>query len=78
MGCGPFLQLEKLSALLAQLPPDMQRVDFDGERAELADVLDELRSFAMFGGGLCLAACNRARTRFQTLMHEPGTSHTSR
>src|SRR4051812_30124333 len=51
VGPDPFLQLERLAQVLATLPPDAQRVDFDGERAELADVLDELRSFAMFGGG---------------------------
>jgi DNA polymerase III delta subunit len=50
VGDDSFLQLERLSALLRQLPADTQRVDVDGERAELADVLDELRSFAMFGG----------------------------
>ena len=27
-----------------------QRIDVDGERAELAEVLDEVRCFAMFGG----------------------------
>ncbi len=29
---------------------DTQRADVDGERAELSDVLDELRRFALFGG----------------------------
>lgn len=50
VGPDSFLQLQKLSAIVKQLPGDAQRVDADGERAELADVLDELRSFAMFGG----------------------------
>lgn len=50
VGPDSFLQLQKLSAIAKQLPADAQRVDADGERAELADVLDELRSFAMFGG----------------------------
>jgi DNA polymerase-3 subunit delta len=49
VGAEPFVQLEKLRAILAQLPKDAQRIDFDGERAELSEVLDELRSFAMFG-----------------------------
>lgn len=49
VGAEPFLQLEKLREILAQLPKDAQRIDLDGERAELAEVLDELRSFAMFG-----------------------------
>ena len=51
VGPDPFLQLLKLAEILRDLPPDAQRVDADGERAELSDVLDELRSFAMFGGG---------------------------
>jgi DNA polymerase-3 subunit delta len=51
VGDEPFLQLQKLQQIIAQFPPDVQRIDIDGERAELSDVLDELRSFAMFGGG---------------------------
>jgi DNA polymerase III delta subunit len=50
VGSDAFLQLEKLSEILRLMPADVQRADFDGERAELAAVLDELRSFAMFGG----------------------------
>src|SRR5207248_8403691 len=49
VGDEPFLQLQKLQQIIAQFPADVQRIDLDGERAELADVLDELRSFAMFG-----------------------------
>jgi DNA polymerase III delta subunit len=51
IGEDSFLQLQKLSEIRAQLPKDVQSMEFDGERAELAEVLDELRSFAMFGGG---------------------------
>jgi len=36
--------------VLALFPADAQRTDVDGEQAQLAEVLDELRSFAMFGG----------------------------
>jgi DNA polymerase III delta subunit len=50
IGSDPFLQLQKLAEILRLLPPDAQRVDVEGEKAELAEVLDELRSFAMFGG----------------------------
>jgi DNA polymerase-3 subunit delta len=50
VGSDAFLQLEALAAIARQLPPDAQRVDIDGETASLSDVLDELRSFAMFGG----------------------------
>src|SRR5438309_7026766 len=51
IGDEPFLQLQKLQQIIAQFPADVQRADFDGARAELSDVLDELRSFAMFGSG---------------------------
>ena len=51
VGTDSFRQLEALHDILAAMPADVQRVDMEGERAELADVLDELRSFAMFGGG---------------------------
>lgn len=50
VGSDSFLQLEKLREILRAMPRDVQRVDVEGERAELAEVLDELRSFAMFGG----------------------------
>jgi DNA polymerase III subunit delta len=50
VGSDSFLQLQKLNELLA-LSPGAQRIDFDGERADLAEPLDELRSFAMFGTG---------------------------
>ena len=48
VGGESFLQLEALQRIIGQFPADVQRVDFDGERAELDQVLDELRSFAMF------------------------------
>jgi DNA polymerase III delta subunit len=51
VGADNFLQLLRLSEVLRQMPAGVQRVDVDGERGELAEVLDELRSFAMFGGG---------------------------
>lgn len=51
VGEDSFLQLQKLAEIRSQMPRDVQTVDFDGERAELAEVFDELRSFAMFGGG---------------------------
>ena len=50
VGPDPFLQLLKLAEIQRDLPKDAQRIDVEGERAELAEVLDELRSFAMFGG----------------------------
>jgi DNA polymerase-3 subunit delta len=51
VGDDSFLQLQKLGDIRAQLSEDVQTAEFDGESAQLADVLDELRSFAMFGGG---------------------------
>jgi len=50
IGEDSFLQIENLNRIRALMPDDAQRADFDGERATLSDVLDELRSFAMFGG----------------------------
>lgn len=54
VGADSFVQLLKLRQILSTLPADIQRIDVDGERAELAEVLDEVRSFAMFGGGKCV------------------------
>ena len=48
VGNDLFLQLEKLYELLRAAGKEVQRLDVDGETAELGDVLDELRSFAMF------------------------------
>lgn len=50
VGADVFLQLEAVRDVLAQMPADAQRIDLDGETAKLADTLDELRSFSMFGG----------------------------
>ena len=50
VGADSFLQLQFLADILKQSGPDATRVDFDGERADLASVLDEVRCFAMFGG----------------------------
>lgn len=69
VGPDPFLQLLKLAEVLRDLPRDAQRVDADGERAELAEVLDELRSFAMFGGGKVVVV--RDADAFLTRFREP-------
>ena len=82
VGSDSFLQLEALSRLLKDLPPDAQRVDADGERAELSDVLDELRSFAMFGGGKCVvvrtadAFITRFREQLEDYVASPSDSST--
>jgi DNA polymerase III delta subunit len=69
VGPDPFLQLMKLTEILRDLPKDAQRVDVEGERAELAEVLDELRSFAMFGGGKVVVV--RDAEAFITRFREP-------
>src|SRR5436853_6293084 len=48
VGSDLFLQLEKLAELQRAAGKEAQRIDFDGESAQLGEVLDELRSFAMF------------------------------
>ena len=50
VGDDSFLQRQALEAVLAALGTEVQRADVDGPGASVASVLDELRSFAMFGG----------------------------
>ena len=50
VGSESFLQMEALREVLASLGKSVQRIDVEGESAALATVLDELRSYAMFGG----------------------------
>src|SRR4051794_22024079 len=82
VGSDSFLQLQHLQAILAQMPADVQRVDADGERAELADVLDELRSFAMFGGAKLVvvrdgdAFVTRFREQLEEYVSHPSASGT--
>ena len=81
-GADAFLQTQKLREILAELPADAARLDVDGERAELADVLDELRSFAMFGGGKVVVVTNgdafitRFREQLETYCEHPADSAT--
>lgn len=51
VGTDLFLQLETLAELVRAAGGNVQRIDVEGETAELADVLDELRSFSMFCSG---------------------------
>ena len=82
VGSDAFLQLQKLKEVLALLPNDVQRVDVDGERAELAGVLDELRSFAMFGGAKLVvvrtadAFISRFREQLEEYCASPSSSAT--
>jgi DNA polymerase-3 subunit delta len=58
VGPDSFLQLQELGAIARELGKDTQRVDIEGDKAELADVLDEVRSFAMFGSGKLVVVRN--------------------
>jgi DNA polymerase III delta subunit len=72
VGSDTFLQLEALRQVQAELAADVQRVDADGERAELAEVLDELRSFAMFGGAklVIVREADAFVTKFRSQLEE--------
>ena len=80
VGADALLQQEALAKISATLPPDAQRVDFDGETAELAVVLDELRSFALFGGGKVVVVRNgdefisRFRLQLEEYVSQPSDS----
>ena len=82
VGEDSFLQMERLAGILNQLPPDAARIDVDGERAELADVFDELRSFAMFGGEKVVVMRNadefisRFREQLEDYLEHPSNSAT--
>jgi DNA polymerase III delta subunit len=69
VGEDSFRQLAELGRILADLPADAQRSDYDGETAELAEVLDDLRSFAMFGGGKVVVV--RSADEFVSRYREP-------
>lgn len=69
VGSDSFLQLQRLAAILREMPADVQRIDIDGEQADLAEVLDELRSFAMFGGSKIVIMRNA--DDFLTRFREP-------
>lgn len=72
VGADLFLQLDKLAELLRQGGQDVQRIDVDGEVAQLGDVLDELRSFAMFGGAKVVIVRNADTfiTRYREQLEE--------
>lgn len=82
IGSDSFLQMQRLSELLSTLPVDVQRLDFEGDRAELAEVLDELRSFAMFGSGKVVVIrdgeefISRFREQLESYLQHPSDSGT--
>jgi DNA polymerase-3 subunit delta len=80
VGADPFLQSESLTALNDSLGADFQQMQFDGEKAELSDVLDELRSFAMFGSAKMVvireadAFISRFRESLENYLQAPSDS----
>lgn len=82
VGTDSFLQLQKLAEVRRQLPKDVQAVDVGGEQAALADVLDELRSFAMFGSGKLVVVrgaddfISRFREQLEDYLAHPSDSGT--
>jgi DNA polymerase-3 subunit delta len=82
VGSDSFRQLQALHDILAAMPADVQRVDVEGDRAELAEVLDELRSFAMFGGAKLVvvreadAFISRFREQLEDYVANPSQSGT--
>jgi DNA polymerase-3 subunit delta len=72
IGSDALMQQEALADVLRQFPADAQRADYDGETAELAQILDELRSFALFGGAKVVVVRNAEQliSRFRSQMEE--------
>jgi len=82
VGTDAFMQTQRLGEIMSLLPKDAQRIDVDGERAELSQVLDELRSFAMFGGAKVVVVGNgddfitRFRDQLERYCEKPSDSAT--
>lgn len=82
VGEDNFLQVQHLQAIIKSLPAGLQRTDFDGQTAELAEVLDELRSFAMFGDGKLIVIrqtdefISRFREQVENYLAEPAENST--
>lgn len=82
VGNDSFLQLEKLAEIRAGFGNDVQIAEFDGDDAQLAEVLDELRSFAMFGGSKLVIMRNaddfisRFREQLEEYLNKPSNSGT--
>src|SRR5438270_153830 len=82
VGTDAFLQLQKLAAVARLMPRGTQRLDLDGERATLAEVLDEVRSFALFGSAKLVvirsaeAFITRFREQLEDYLAAPAASAT--
>src|SRR5688572_8362517 len=70
VGDDSFLQLQELARITASVGKDAQRMDYDGESAQLAEVLDELRCYSMFGGGCAKLVVVRNADAFVTKFRE--------
>jgi DNA polymerase-3 subunit delta len=72
VGADTLLQQEALIDIQKELPKDAQRADIDGQTAQLAELLDDLRSFAMFGGSklVVLAGADQFVSRFRSQMED--------
>lgn len=81
IGADPFLQGEALREILEAMPEDVQRADLDGATIEPADVFDELRSFAMFGGSRVVVVrdaeqfITKHRESVENYLAEPSTQN---
>lgn len=71
VGDDSFLQLQELARIAAAVGKDAQRTDYDGDSAQLAEVLDELRCYSMFGGGCGKLVVVRNADAFVTKFREP-------
>lgn len=82
IGEDALLLRQAMADILDQLPRDVQRIDVDGDRIEWSDVLDELQSFAMFGGGKLVvvreadAFIARFRAQLETYLEHPSDTST--
>ena len=71
VGDDSFLQLQELARISAAIGTDAQRMDYDGESAQLAEVLDELRCYSMFGGDCSKLVVVRNADAFVKEFREP-------
>ncbi len=81
VGEDGFLQMQELSNIIRQLPEETHPITVEGDKAEIADVLDELRSFSMFGGSTKLIVVrngdeliNRFREPLERYVENPSGS----
>src|SRR5687767_12065807 len=73
VGEDSFLQLQEIARIAQAIGKDAQRSDYDGDSAQLAEVLDDLRSYSMFGGGGKLVIVRNADafvTRYREALEE--------